>query len=72
MGGLFSKMKILLVVKAARSPGAVFTVISYTRGQRWVPIRNHHRGFYELSEHIAYVDRNGDQPMTDQTEDECR
>lgn len=61
---LFSKMRVLLFGKAARSPGAVFTAVADIPSQRWVRIRNHHRGFDEGSEHIACVDHNGDQPVT--------
>lgn len=61
---LFSKMRVSLFRKAARSPGAVFTAVADIPSQRRVRIRNHHRGFYEGSEHIACVDRNGDQPVT--------
>lgn len=59
-----SKMRVSLFRKAARSPGAVFTAVADIPSQRWVRIRNHHRGFYEGSEHIACVDHNGDQPVT--------
>lgn len=57
-----SQHVILLVRKVAHSPGAVFTVIANIPGQWWVRIRNHHRFFNEGSEHIAYVQTNGDQP----------
>lgn len=52
------------MTNAAPSPGAVFTAVADIPCQQRVRIRNHHRGFYEGSEHIACVDRNGDQPVT--------
>lgn len=61
---LFSKLRVLLFGKSACSPGAVFTAVTDIPSQRWVRVRNHHGGLYEGSEHIACVDRNGDQPVT--------
>lgn len=56
-------MRVSLFGNTPPSPGAVFTAVADIPSQWWV-IRNHPRGFYERSEHIACVDRNGDQPVT--------